>query len=81
MGIVACRVNATLHVREVLAQLRATFGSAVLDQVVRESIRIAEAPRQRLPITRYPNWSSAARDYRAVASELLARINGRATLV
>ena len=80
LGIVACRVNATLHARDVVAQLRATFGAAVLDQVVRESIRIAEAPGQRLPITRYAPWSSAARDYRAVASELLARMGGTTTI-
>jgi chromosome partitioning protein len=81
LGIVACRVNATLHTREVLAQLRATFGSAVLDQAVRESIRLAEAPGRRLPITRYAPLGPAAQDYRAVARELLARMGGTATLV
>jgi chromosome partitioning protein len=81
LGIVACRVNATLHTREVLAQLRATFGDRVLDRTVRETIRLAEAPALRMPITRYAPWSPAAHDYRAVADELFDRMGGTATLV
>ena len=74
LGIVACRVNPTSHVRDVVAQLRARFGAVVLDQSVREAIRIAEAPALRLPITRYAPTSRVADDYRAVAAELLARL-------
>ena len=81
LGIVACRVNATVHAREVLAQLRATFGSVVLEQTVRETIRLAEAPALHLPISRYAPWSPASEDYRAVARELLARMGGTAPLV
>jgi len=80
LGIVACRVNATVHAREVIDQLRAAFGSAVLEQTVRETIRLAEAPALRMPITRYAPWSGAAQDYRAVASELLTRMGGTATI-
>ena len=74
LGIIACRVNPTSHVRDVVAQLRARFGAVVIDQSIRESIRIAEAPAFRLPITRYAPTSRAADDYRAVAAELLARL-------
>ncbi len=81
LGIVACRVNATLHTREVLAQLRATFGATVLEHSVRETIRLAEAPALRMPITQYAPWSQAANDYRAVARELLARMGDTATIV
>jgi len=80
LGIVACRVNATVHARDVLAQLHASFGSAVLEQTVRETIRLAEAPALRMPITQYAPWSAAAQDYRAVAKELLARMGGTATI-
>jgi chromosome partitioning protein len=80
LGIVACRVNATIHARDVVAQLRATFGSAVLEQTVRETIRLAEAPALRLPIVRYAPWSAASQDYRAVAREVLARMGGTASL-
>jgi len=74
LGIVACRVNATVHTREVVAQLRAHFGAAVLEHAVRESIRIAEAPAFQLPITTYAPTSPVADDYRAVARELLDRL-------
>jgi chromosome partitioning protein len=74
LGIVACRVNATVHTREVVARLRAQFGPVVLDHAVREAIRIAEAPALRLPITQYAPTSPVADDYRAVSDELLGRL-------
>ncbi len=76
LAIVACRVNATIHTREVVAQLRSQFGAVVLKHSVREAIRIAEAPALRLPITRYAPTSPVANDYRAVAAELLDRLDG-----
>jgi chromosome partitioning protein len=74
LGVVACRVNSTVHTREVVAKLRAQFGNTVLDHAVREAIRIAEAPAFRLPITQYAPTSPVADDYRAVAAELLDRM-------
>ncbi len=76
LGIVACRVNATRHTRDVAAQLRAQFGPTVLQHAVREAIRVAEAPAFRLPITQYASSSQVAQDYRAVAAELLDRLDG-----
>ncbi len=56
LGIVACRVDATSHTRDVVARLRSQFGAVVLEHSVREAIQIAEAPGARLPITKYaPN--------------------------
>jgi chromosome partitioning protein len=74
LGIVTCRVNATLHAREVVARLRTQFGSVVLQHGVREAVRIAEAPALHLPITTYAPTSAVANDYRAVAAELLDRL-------
>ena len=74
LGIIACRVNATVHTREVVARLRTLFGTVVLDHAVREAIRIAEAPAFQLPITQYSPTSPVADDYRAVARELLERM-------
>jgi chromosome partitioning protein len=74
LGIVACRVTATRHSREVIVRLRSTFGSVVLEQSVREAIEIAEAPALRQPITLYAPTSAVANDYRAVATELLRRL-------
>ena len=76
LGIVAARVNSTNHSSEVVAMLRERFGAAVLDQTVRDGVRVAEAPAFRLPITRYAKASAVADDYRAVAAELLMRLGG-----
>jgi chromosome partitioning protein len=76
LGIVACRVDETPHARDVVDRLRATFGTAVLPQMVGEHAALAEAPAFRLPITRYAPSSAAARVYRAVAGELLSRMGG-----
>jgi chromosome partitioning protein len=74
LGILPCRVNTTLHSREIVARLRREFGDAVLHAQIREGIRIAEAPAFRLPITRYAPASGNAEDYRAAALELLRRL-------
>jgi chromosome partitioning protein len=74
LGIVVCRVTATRHSREVIVRLRSKFGSAVLEQSVREAIELAEAPALRQPITLYAPTSAVANDYRAVAAELLDRL-------
>ena len=74
LGIIACRVNPTSHVRDVVGQVRARFGSGVLEPTVRDAIRIAEAPALSLPITRYAPTSGVANDYRAVAAEILGRL-------
>ena len=74
LGIVACRVNGTVHTREIVAHLRVQFGAVVFEHAVRDSIRIAEAPAFQLPITQYASSSPVAGDYRAVAHELLDRL-------
>ena len=74
VGIIACRVSPTGHVRDVVARLRAQFGAIVLEHTVREAIRIAEAPALHLPISQYAPSSPVANDYRAVAAELLDRL-------
>jgi len=74
LGIVACRVDATTHTREVVGRLRSEFGAVVLEHTVREAVQIAEAPGVRLPITQYAPKSGVAGDYRAVAGELLDRL-------
>ena len=74
LGIIACRVTATRHAREIIVRLQSEFGAAVLEHSVREAIEIAEAPAARLPITQYAPTSQVANDYRSVAVELLDRL-------
>jgi chromosome partitioning protein len=73
-AILACRVDSRTRLsREVIGSLRERFGNLVLKAVVRENVRLAEAPSFARPITLYAPDSPGAQDYRAVASELLAR--------
>lgn len=69
-GVLACRVNRTTHAREIVAQLQEQFPDSFLQTVIRDSIRLAEAPSVHLPITLYAPKSAGAEDYRAVAREL-----------
>ncbi|MEO8228491.1 MAG: ParA family protein [Chloroflexota bacterium] len=72
--ILAGRVNRTVHSREVLAELRETYGDMVLQATVRDSVRLAEAAGLRLPITLSAHDSLAASDFRAVAAEVLSGV-------
>lgn len=73
-GIVACRVDARTKLSgEVVATLRDRFGKDVFRAVVRENVRLAEAPSFAKSIFDYDPRSSGAEDHMAVAKELLAR--------
>jgi chromosome partitioning protein len=73
-GILACRVDArTRHALEVVEQLRSRFGNVVYKGVIRENVRLAEAPSFTKPITQYETNSAGAEDYRALAGEILKR--------
>ncbi len=72
-GILACRVNGTRHAREIVQLLRERYGSLVFETIVRETIGLAEAPSFQVPITLYRPNGTGARDYRAVAREMLER--------
>jgi chromosome partitioning protein len=73
-AIVACRADTrTRLAQDVEAHLRERFGPLVLKTVVRESVRLAEAPSFAQPITVYDPHGHGAEDYRAVAKELLKK--------
>jgi chromosome partitioning protein len=77
-GIIACRVDLRKNLaREVISRLRARFGKLVFQAMVRENVRLAEAPSFGKPITTYDPRSTGAEDYRAVAAELLKRGKGK----
>lgn len=59
--------------REIVEVLRERFGDVVLNAMIRESVRVAEAPGHRQPVTVYAPHSAAANDYRAAALEFDAR--------
>ena len=71
MGILPCRVDyRTKHSKEVLDQLRTRFVGKVCNSVIRENIRLAEAPLHIKPITSYDSSSKGAEDYRQLAQEI-----------
>lgn len=73
-AILACRARTSTSLsREVVERLRDKFGSLVLDTVIRENTRLAEAYGFGKPITAYDPRSAGAEDYRAAAREFLAR--------
>ena len=73
-GILPCRVDARTNLcKEVIECLRGRFGGLVFSTVIRENIRLAEAPSHGKPITLYDTRSAGAEDHRALARELLAR--------
>jgi len=77
-GILACRVDArTRHAQEVVEQLRDRFGNLVYNVVIRENVRLAEAPSFGQPITLYDPRSHGAEDYRALAQEIIAQERSR----
>ena len=71
-GILACRVDyRTKHSQEVLGQLRTRFEGKVCTSVIRENIRLAEAPLHLKPITVYDTNCNGASDYRKLAQEIM----------
>jgi chromosome partitioning protein len=71
--IVACRVNRTIHARQVVAQLDRVYGELLARATIRDSIRLAEAADARMPITMYAPESGVCLDYRLLAEEVLER--------
>lgn len=77
-GILACRVDMrTRHAQDVVEQLRQRFGAVVFKTVIRENVRLAECPSFGQPITKYDGRSAGARDYRALAEEVIGQEGGR----
>lgn len=75
IGTLACRVDArTRHSLDVVAELRRARGEEAFQTVIRESVRVAEAPSFAEPILRYDPKGPGAEDYRALAQEVLERV-------
>jgi chromosome partitioning protein len=74
----AVRVLATLYdgrtrfARDTLADVRGRFGDLCFDTVIRACVRLREATRAGLPITRFAPRSNGALDYAALAVEVAA---------
>lgn len=74
-GVLASKVRGgTRHCTEVVERLRKSFGEAVFKTVIRDSIRVGEAPGHGKGVTLYDPGGLGACDYRALAAELEARL-------
>lgn len=66
----------TLHAREVMARLIEVFGDQVFDTVITRTVRFPETSVAGEPITTWAPTSEAAEQYRAVAREVIERLEG-----
>ncbi len=60
----------TIHSREVLEEIRNTFGSQVFQTVIRHTVRLAEAPIGGKSILKFDSASAHAEAYRQLAKEV-----------
>ncbi|GAB2517182.1 AAA family ATPase [Paramicrobacterium agarici] len=73
-GIVATMFDArTLHSREVLDRVVEAFGDDVLDTVIGRTVKFPDASVAGMPITDFAPEHNAAKAYRQLARELVAR--------
>jgi chromosome partitioning protein len=73
-GLLACRFDARTRLsQDIVGTLRERFGGEVFRTVIRENVRLAEAPSFGKPITLYDSRSAGAEDYRSAAAELSTR--------
>jgi chromosome partitioning protein len=76
LGFIASRVDMrTKHALEVLNALKERFHEQVFNTIIRENIRLAEAPSFSQSILQYDKNSASASDYRALTKEILARLS------
>jgi len=74
IGVLISRMHSRARLaQDVDKELRGNLGPLVFKTVIRENIRLAEAPSYGKPITLYAPSSPGAEDYRAAAKELLNR--------
>lgn len=61
---------------QVYQEIKKHFPGKVFDTTIPRNIRLAEAPSHGVPVGAYDRWSKGARAYKAVAREVMERING-----
>lgn len=75
LGVLLTKYDARTNLgREVIAQVRERFGSAVFDTVIGRDIKLAESPASGKAILQYAARSEAAAEYRQLAREVMDRV-------
>jgi chromosome partitioning protein len=67
----------TIHGRDVINELREVFGHQVFDTVITRTIKFADASVAAEPILSYAPLSSAAKQYRNLAKEVISYVQER----
>jgi chromosome partitioning protein len=62
--------NRTTHAKEVLEEIRATYGEKVFHTVIKQSTRVKEAPASGEPLLRYDPHNALSQAYRELAQEI-----------
>jgi chromosome partitioning protein len=62
--------------RDIVSTIKKYFGDKVFDTMIRENVSLAEAPAQHKDIFEYSASSNGARDYLALAKEIVERLEG-----
>ena len=62
---------------EVVEKIKEIFGSQVFSTVIRQNIKLAEAPSRGIPIMKYDPDCNGSQDYRKLAKELLGANDGQ----
>jgi len=76
-GVLACRYDARTKLSAmVLAELNRVLPGRVFQTVIRENVRVRECPGSGQSVLSYASTSHAAEDYRALAREVTARLEG-----
>jgi chromosome partitioning protein len=65
----------TLFHQKIVREAEKELGNLILDQRVRESIRVSESNEQNLPIYSFTEQSAVAEDFLKLSDEVIARMN------
>jgi chromosome partitioning protein len=75
VGVLVTMFNSrTTHAKEVLDEIRATYGEKVFQTVIKQSTRIKEAPASGEPLLQYDPHNPLSEAYRELAQEIEAHV-------
>ena len=76
LGVLPTMINSRTSLsQQVYEEIKQHFPGKVFKQTIPRNIRLAEAPSYGVPIGEYDKWSKGARAYKAVAKEVIERVD------
>ncbi|HWZ65349.1 MAG TPA: ParA family protein [Patescibacteria group bacterium] len=78
LGVVLTMVDSRITLSgQVQEEVKKHFPGKVFETVIPRNVRLAEAPSHGLPVGAYDKWSKGARAYKALAKEVIQRVEGQ----